>query len=92
MIINDIFDVKDKVIIITGAAGNLGSKYAKVLGQAGANVVLCDLDYETCKKLSTKINDDYGVKSIPVKLDLRKNSSVENLVKKLLKHILRLMF
>ncbi len=85
MIINDIFDVKDKVIIITGAAGNLGSKYAKVLGQAGANVVLCDLDYETCKKLSTKINDDYGVKSIPVKLDLRKNSSVENLVKKTVK-------
>ena len=25
MIINDIFDIKDKVIIITGAAGNLGS-------------------------------------------------------------------
>ena len=34
MIINDIFDIKDKVIIITGAAGNLGSKYAKVLSQA----------------------------------------------------------
>ena len=45
-----LFDLSDKVIIITGAAGNLGSQYAEGLSQAGANVVLGDLDYTKCKQ------------------------------------------
>jgi len=82
---NNIFDIKDKVIVLTGAAGNLGSQYAEALSKSKANVVLCDIDYKTCKTLSSKLNHEYGVESIPVRLDLRKKISVENLVKKIMK-------
>lgn len=45
------FDMSNRVVIITGAAGNLGSQYAKGLSRSGANVVLADLNYNACKKL-----------------------------------------
>ena len=56
-----LFDLSDKVIIITGAAGNLGSQYAEGLSEVGANVVLGDLDYTKCKQLSTKLKKKYDV-------------------------------
>ena len=43
MDINKLFDLSDKVVVITGAAGLLGTQYAYGLSQAGANVVLSDL-------------------------------------------------
>ena len=54
MDIAKLFDLSDRVVIITGAAGNLGSKYAEGLTQAGANVVLADIDYVACKQLGKK--------------------------------------
>jgi NAD(P)-dependent dehydrogenase (short-subunit alcohol dehydrogenase family) len=80
-----LFDLSDKVIIITGAAGNLGSQYAEGLSQAGANVVLGDLDYTKCKQLSTKLKKIYDVDPLPLKLDLTKKISISNLVTKTIK-------
>ena len=80
-----LFDISDKVIIITGAAGNLGSQYAEGLSEVGANVVLGDLDYTKCKQLSTKLKKKYGVDPLPLKLDLTKKISISNLVTKTIK-------
>ena len=80
-----LFDLSDKVIIITGAAGNLGSQYAEGLSEVGANVVLGDLDYTKCKQLSTKLKKKYGVDPLPLKLDLTKKISISNLVTKTIK-------
>ena len=80
-----LFDLSDKVIIITGAAGNLGSQYAEGLSQVGANVVLGDLDYTKCKQLSTKLKKKYDVDPLPLKLDLTKKISISNLVTKTIK-------
>ena len=52
MNIKKIFDLSGRVVILTGAAGLLGSEYAKGLSQAGANVVLADLNIVKCKKLA----------------------------------------
>ena len=43
------FDLSGRTIIITGAAGNLGSQYAEGLAQVGANLVLADIDQKSCK-------------------------------------------
>ena len=48
-------NVKDKVIIITGAGGGLGSEMAKLLSQQGARVWLLDLDEEKGQKETDKI-------------------------------------
>ena len=80
-----LFDLSGKVIIITGAAGNLGSQYAEGLSQAGANVVLGDLDYTKCKQLSMKLKKKYNVDPLPLKFDLTKKLSIKNLVTKTIK-------
>ena len=51
-IIDSIFNLKKKTIIITGGAGLLGLEYAKVLSHAGAEVVIVDLN-EKIQKLKT---------------------------------------
>jgi NAD(P)-dependent dehydrogenase (short-subunit alcohol dehydrogenase family) len=40
----EIFDVKDKVVCLTGAAGLIGNTIAKVLHVNGAKLILCDLE------------------------------------------------
>ena len=82
MDVKKLFDLHDKIVIITGAAGNLGSQYAEGLSQMGANVVLCDIDFKKLEKISDNLNKRYDVESISLKLDLTKKSSISNLVKK----------
>ena len=80
-----LFDLSGKVVIVTGAAGNLGSQYAEGLSQAGANVVLGDLDYVKCKQISIKLKKKYDVDPLPLKLDLTKKASISNFVTKIIK-------
>ena len=85
MDITKLFDLSGRIVIITGAAGNLGSKYAEGLTQAGANVVLADIDYATCKQLGKQLENKYSIKNLAIKLDLNDKSSIENMVSKTMK-------
>jgi len=90
MSINKIFNLSNKVIILTGASGLLGTEYAHGLSQAGANVVLADLNFEKCKKLSLNLNKKYGVDSFPIKLDVTKTNSINTMIKKVIKKFLKI--
>jgi NAD(P)-dependent dehydrogenase (short-subunit alcohol dehydrogenase family) len=83
--INKIFNLSNKVIILTGAAGLLGTEYAHGLSQAGANVVLADLNFDKCKKLSLNLNKKYNVNSFPIKLDVTKINSINTMIKAVIK-------
>jgi len=65
MNINKIFNLNNKVIILTGASGLLGTEYAHGLSQAGANVVLADLNFEKCKKLWEEKNAHLRLVRLP---------------------------
>ena len=41
--LNNIFDLQDKVIVITGAAGLLGKKHAEAIAAFGGIPILLDL-------------------------------------------------
>ena len=85
MNVEQLFDLSGKVVIITGAAGNLGSRYADGLSQFGANVVLADIDHAKCKQMAKKIKEKYLTDPEPIKLDLTKKKSISNMVSKVLK-------
>ena len=80
-----LFDLSNRVVIVTGAAGNLGSKYAEGLTQAGANVVLADIDYTACKKLGKDLETKYSIPNMAIKLDLNDKSSIKKMVLKTVK-------
>ena len=85
MDVKKLFDLSEKTIILTGAAGFLGSSYADGLSQVGANVVLCDVNFDGCKKIEKKIKKKYNVEPMSVKLDITNSQSIKNLVSKVSK-------
>jgi NAD(P)-dependent dehydrogenase (short-subunit alcohol dehydrogenase family) len=85
-----LFDLSNKVIILTGAGGLLGSKYAEGLSQAKANVVLVDKNISKIKKQEKFLNTKYGVDSLALKIELTDKKSVQNLVKQVLKKYSRI--
>ena len=85
MVLNKKFDLTNKTIIITGSAGLLGSEYVLGLSEAGANVVLADLNIEKSKKLENIIKKKYNTTPLSIKVDVTNPKSIQNLIKKTLK-------
>ena len=65
----NLFDVKDKVIVITGGAGVLCGTMAKELAQAGGNIAVLDLNEEAAKKVADDINNRRG-RAVAVKCNV----------------------
>jgi NAD(P)-dependent dehydrogenase (short-subunit alcohol dehydrogenase family) len=76
----DLFSLKDKVAIVTGALGLLGRSHCVALCEAGASVIVADLDENKCIDFASK----YLKNSIGVHLDVTNKESVFALVKKVL--------
>lgn len=85
MDVKKLFDVSDKVVILTGASGLLGTEFAKGLSEAGASVVLVDKNYSRCKELAAVLRKEYGVKTLPLKVDVTNKESVRKMVRKTLR-------
>ena len=79
-IISQIFSLKHKVVVLTGSAGRLGTRYAHVLSDAGANVVLVDKIENKNKTLEKKIRKKYHTRPFAVNLDITIESDVKKLV------------
>jgi NAD(P)-dependent dehydrogenase (short-subunit alcohol dehydrogenase family) len=68
-----LFDLKNKTAIVTGALGLLGKEHCKALSEAGANVIVCDLDRDNCTKFARKLK----TKSIGCYLDVTDEYSIK---------------
>ena len=68
--LNNIFDLQDKVIVITGAAGLLGKKHAEAIAAFGGIPILLDLSQGEVTKVAEQLNDQYGVKSMGFAVDI----------------------
>lgn len=54
--------LKNRVVIITGAAQGLGEALAKRLSDEGAKVVVADMNYEAAQTVAASLNDAIAVK------------------------------
>src|SRR5512135_2163462 len=66
----EIFDLHGKVALVTGASSGLGARFAEVLAESGAAVVLVARRAERLKALQAKIEKSGG-KTIAVTADVR---------------------
>ncbi|HEX7633957.1 MAG TPA: SDR family oxidoreductase [Noviherbaspirillum sp.] len=65
-----------KIALITGASGSMGARFAKVLAQAGAQVVLASRYVERLKELRAEIEADGGAAHV-VTLDVTDYASIK---------------
>ena len=66
---NPIFDLTNKVALITGGAGLLASEHAIALSQQGAKVILSDFNIELCDQKAIELKEK-GVDVECMKLDV----------------------
>jgi len=74
------FDLKNKVAIITGARRGMGRTHALTLAKAGARVVVSDISQEDCEKVVEEIKKEGG-EAMAIKCDVSKKSEVEAMIK-----------
>lgn len=55
-----LFSLENKVILLTGATGGIGSELAKGMAQAGGELALCDMDLEKLAGLEKEIKEFGG--------------------------------
>lgn len=81
-------NIKNKVVVITGASSGMGEAAAKHLAQLGATVVLGARGSEKIEKLANEIQESGG-KALAIATDVTKRDQVKKLP---LKNSVRWMF
>jgi len=83
--ISKLFDLHGKNIILTGSSGFLGSQYSHVLSQAGANVILLDIDEEENKKIEKTLAKKYHTRPMSFQVDISDQLAIKQIKKDVLR-------
>ena len=83
--LENIFRLDGKVIVITGAAGLLGQKHAEAIAAYGGIPVLLDLSKGAVEDLANQLKNDYQVDAIGFEVDITNESQIKNNAAELMK-------
>lgn len=71
--------LKDKAVLITGAAGEIGKAATKAFHDQGANLVLVDLNKDALEAMSAELGLEPD-RSVVIAADVSKETEVQNFV------------
>lgn len=74
------FRLDGKVAIVTGGAMGLGQAMATALAQAGADIVIADIQEDVAKATATTIRETEGVQATSLKVDVTNPDDVQKMV------------
>jgi len=77
--------LKNKVAIVTGSGQGIGLGIALALAKEGCNVVISDMNPETCNKAASEVTS-LGVKSMAITCNVAEKSEVDNLINSTIEH------
>ena len=80
----DLFDLTDRVAIITGGCGLLGRQHAQAVARAGGRPVLLDLAVAGPARVAEQMAGEWGVETLGVDVDITRPESVEAALEKVL--------
>jgi len=77
-------NLKNKVIIITGASSGIGKACAEEFARRGANLVLAARQYVTLCEITADLEKKYGIRAVAVQADVSKEDDCELIIKQTL--------
>lgn len=80
---NNLFDLSEKVAIVTGASSGLGADAALAYAESGANVVLIARRIEKLEAIKQKI-EQLGQKGLVLQADVTNEADVKNSIEKVI--------
>jgi short-subunit dehydrogenase len=73
--------MQNKVVVVVGATGGIGSALVPKLAESGARLVLVARDRDKLTELAHSLEDDYDIEAIAVPTDITQYAQVEAMVK-----------
>lgn len=67
----------DKVVIVTGGVGGMGTRFCADFAQQGAKVVVCDLNGDKATQYAQELQTKYGVETLGVSCNTTKEVDVD---------------
>ena len=79
-----LFRLDNKIIVITGATGLLGRKHAEAVACYGGTPILLDLSQQAVDDFANELNEKYKVGAIGFAIDITDEKAIEKNVKQLI--------
>lgn len=79
----NLFDLRGKVILVTGGSRGLGEQMVRDFSEQGADVVIASRNYEKCVELSDELQRN-GRKALPIQADVSKVEEIQAMFKQVL--------
>ena len=76
--LNNLFRLDGKVIVITGATGLLGRKHAEAIACYGGTPILLDLSQDIIDEFTNELNAEYNTNAIGFVIDITNEQAVES--------------
>lgn len=86
---NDLFSLKGKIAIVTGASSGLGVQFAKALARQGANLAIVARRVEKLNKVKEEL-EELGAEVLVVEADVMEVEQIKSAVKKVKDHFGRI--
>lgn len=77
----DLFRLDGKVAVVTGGSKGIGMYYSQALAEAGASVVVADIDAGCVAETTERLVKEHPDRVIGVNLDVTKRATVQAMVR-----------
>ncbi len=74
--LKELMDLQGRVALVSGGAGNIGRAACEALAEAGASIVLADLDGDAAAAFGEDLEKRYEVEVLPLSVDLRTEQEI----------------
>jgi NAD(P)-dependent dehydrogenase (short-subunit alcohol dehydrogenase family) len=82
--LEELFRLDNKIIVITGATGLLGRKHAEAIACYGGTPILLDLSQKAVNSFANELNEKYKVGAIGFAIDITNEKAIEKNVQQLI--------
>lgn len=84
--LQELMNLKDRVALITGGAGHIGSAMCEALAELGARIVILDMTQAACDSEADRIHKTFNIETLPLAIDLEDEQAVKQAPAAVIKH------